>query len=84
MKHFLEHGLVEVADDNWQPADPGRVIECLSAIISAGAEPGMGRPRVAELVRSAGFHHSNEALGKALKLFNGGWKLGESMDPYLA
>jgi len=82
-KHMLDHGLVELADDAGNATDPGRLIECVSALISAGVAPGMGRPRAAELVRAAGGRYSNETLSGALKLFNSDWKYPEPIGGYL-
>src|SRR5271155_1826921 len=57
IKHLLDHGLIEHADDKGRP-DHLRVDECLSAIICVIAdEPGCekwGRPRIAEALRAAG------------------------------
>jgi hypothetical protein len=82
--HFMRLGMVELCDDAAVPTDPGRVIECLSALICAGVPLGAGRPRAAEMLRADnGLHYSNETVSKAIKLFNSEWKFGLPIEDFL-
>ena len=76
--HFLEHGLVEACDDAGNVVDPGRVWECLSALISCGVPEDAGRPRAADILRAEGLRYSNECIGKAIALRKSGTKFGEA------
>ena len=83
VRRFLDHGLIELVDAGGTPPDPGRVVECLSALISCGVPLGAGRPRAAAILRGEGMRYSNETVSKALKLFNSDWKLGEPIEEFL-
>ncbi|MDI3314495.1 MAG: hypothetical protein QJR12_09500 [Mycobacterium sp.] len=79
IRRLLDHGLVEVCDAAGRPTDPGRVIECLSALSAVGVPLGCGRPRAADMLRRNGFRYSNDAIAKALTLFNSDppWRAGD-------
>jgi hypothetical protein len=75
--HFIRMGIIEPCDRAGVPTDPGRIIECVSCLITSGVEPGNGRPRASALLRSNGFHFSNETISKAVKCFNSNWVVGD-------
>lgn len=75
--HHLRHRLI---DEKGQPADPGRVWECFSALTAVGVPEDAGRPRAADALREAGFHFSNETISKALALFKRDVVYGDPID----
>lgn len=65
---FVARGLIEPCDLAGKPTDPGRIIECLSALSACGVPRHAGRPRAANMLRSEGLHYSNETISQALLL----------------
>jgi hypothetical protein len=72
--HHLRLNLVEFCDGAGRPTDPGRVWECLSALISCNVPADAGRPRAADMLRSEDLHYSNETISKAIALRKSGAK----------
>jgi hypothetical protein len=83
VRHLLDLSLIECCDDAGQPTDPGRVVECLSVLISVGVPEDAGRPRAADMLRRENFRYSNETISAAIKLRKSGWKFGEPIEEYL-
>lgn len=74
LRHLLDHGLVELADDAGRAADPGRAWECLSALIACDVPEDAGAPRARETLRRNGLPYSNEAICEAIRLRKSGAK----------
>lgn len=68
VRHLLDHGLCELVDDKGRQADPGRVWECVSALITLNVPEDAGAPRARDALRSKGFRYSNATICEAVRI----------------
>jgi hypothetical protein len=73
-QHLLDVGIIEYSDEAGRPTDPGRVWECVSALIACDVPEDAGRPRAAAVLHENGMRYSNETMSKAIAIRKSGQK----------
>ncbi|WP_375489068.1 hypothetical protein [uncultured Mycobacterium sp.] len=68
VRHLLDNELVELVDEQGRALDPGRVWECVSALVAVGLPADAGGERAREALRRNGLHYRNQTICEAVRL----------------